>query len=275
MTRSVLFRSSFLRLSASVLISYSLCGQTYRFACPAAGGGYLPVLWQPRYNAYIPLDSILGPTPCFSILWGAKTKLYKGDGFADIGDGWPVQSARVWAATNFRGSFNNGAFSFPATETPISPSAGQTRNYGWFSPVNGSTLSAGDEDEIDADCYKWNDAATAGTSTIFTELTRSGSTLQNGSARFYGTASNPLESSLANIAWGMRVNMDGNNPTDARVTTIDYNHTCFPSHIIKAQGFTTYYWGPPRSDPSYVFGCLVLQQGKIIGQSSPNHSRPN
>jgi|SRR6185437_16183236 len=106
------------------------------------------------------------------------------------------------------------------------------------------------------------------------DVANTGSTGESGNAHFYGTASNPLETSLAKISWDMRVIMDGSNPNNARVTEVDYNHTCFPSHIIKVQEYTVYYYGPPRSDPTYVAGCLVFQQGKIIGTSKPNKQVP-
>jgi hypothetical protein len=132
----------------------------------------------------IPLDHLYGATPCFESILGFQQKIYKGDGNADIGDGWSVQSARVYSTQMFYGPFNNGVQSSPAYQGPFLPAVGQTRNYGWFSPSNGSTLSS------------------------------------------------------------------------------------------QEQRFTTYYWGPPRSDETYVFGCLVLQQGKIVGQSSPNKKVP-
>jgi len=111
-------------------------------------------------------------------------------------------------------------------------------------------------------------------SDMHADLTTSGTTQQNGDVRFHGTAFNPLEDSTAKIAWDFRVIMNGDNPTDARVTTINYDHTCFPAHIIKVQRFTTYYYGPTRTDAPYVFGCLVLQQGKVRGQISPNKKVP-
>lgn len=257
------------------LFSHSASAQTYRFSCPAFGGGYLPVSWNIMYSAYIPADHIQGPTSCNNYYYGGdKTKLYKGDGNADIGDGWPIQSARVYSTFGFRGSFVNSQQNAPSWQGPFYPSVGQSRNYGWLSPSNGSTLTSADEDGVSEDCLKWHQSGYGSTSSMSGDLTVSGATQQNGSARFFGTAANPLESSLARISWDMRVNVNGDNPTNARVTTINYNHSCFPAHVVKVQRFTTYYWGPPRSDTTYVFGCLVLQQGKIEGQSSPNKQVP-
>jgi hypothetical protein len=120
----------------------------------------------------------------------------------------------------------------------------------------------------------FNASGYANMTNMLGDLTVTGSTSESGSAHFDGTASNPLESSLAKISWDMRVTMDGSNPNNALVTTVNYNHTCYPAHIIKVQEYTVYYWGPPRSDPAYITGCLLLQQGKIIGQSSPNKRVP-
>lgn len=266
------------RLSLCLMLaifSHSASAQTYRFSCPAYGGGFLPVIWNISHSAYIPADNILGPLPCTSYYYGGdKTKLYKGDGNADIGDGWPIQSARTYGGLVFYGSFTNSQQNAPPYQGSFFPSVGQTRNYGWSSPTNGSTLTSADEDGVPEDCFKWHQSGYASTSNMSGELAVSGATQQNGSARLYGTAANPLESSIAQISWDMRINVNGDDPTNARVTSINYNHSCFPAHVIKVQRFTTYYWGPERSDPSYVFGCLVLQLGKIQGQIAPNKQVP-
>lgn len=264
------------RLVIGLLVVFTLQAQTYRFSCPAYGGGYLPIIWSPMYAAYIPADHIQGPplSFCSHPTLGSSTYIYKGDGNADIGDGWPVQSARIYGNVQFYGSFNNGVQNFPAYQGPFWADTGQTRNYAWGSPVNGSTLSSADDDGIQTDCFRWHNAGFGDKSDMHAELTTSGSTQQNGNVRFYGTGANPLESMHAKVAWDIRVLMNGNDPTNARVTDINYNHTCFPAHIIKTQRFTVYYYGPPRSDPTYVFGCLYLQQGKIIGQTQPNKKVP-
>ena len=64
----------------------------------------------------------------------------------------------------------------------------------------------------------------------------------------------------------MGVAIDGGNPTNT-VTRIDDNHSCFPAHVVKTQRFTVYSWQTPRTDANYVFGRLVLQQGKIVGNT--------
>lgn len=221
----------------------------------------------------------LGSDPCYysSNPPGPVTKIYKGDGHADIGNGWPIQSARTYQDFFFQGSFNNGVNPpgpYPATRSQLINSVGQIRNYGAFSPVNGSTLSQADEDNVPNDCYLWNQADYTDMSGMFGDLTVTGSTSESGNAHFDGTASNPLENSTAKTAWDMRVTMDGSNPNNALVTTVNYNHTCFPAHLVKVNEWTVYHYEPSTSDATYVFGCLVLQQGKIIGQSQPNERVP-
>ncbi len=265
------------RLLLVLLTSFSLLAQDRVFSCPAYGGGYLPISWSPTYSAYIPFDHISGATPCYysGFPQGPVTKIYKGDGLADIGDGWPIQSARTYQDFFFHGSFQNSAQPYtPPYQSGLVNSVGQTRNYGAFSPVNGSILSSADEDNVPNDCYLWNQADYADMSMMFGDLTITGPTGESGNAHFDGTASNPLENSTAKIAWDMRVTMDGSDPNNARVTTVDYNHTCFPAHVVKVQEWTVYHYEPPSSDTTYVFGCLVLQQGKIIGQSQPNEQVP-
>lgn len=228
--------------------SCALPAQDRTFSCPAYGGGSLPISWSPTYSAFIPFDHIYGPTSCVGAKVVLPNKIFKGDGNADIGDGWPIQSARTYQDYFFQGSFNNGVQSFPASQSGLINAVGQTRNYGIGSPRNGSTLSAADEDGVANDCYLWNASGYADMTNMQGDLNITGSTGQSGNAHFYGTASNPLEGtagSVARIAWDMRVYMDGSNPNNAQVTEVNYNHTCFPAHMIKVQEYTVYEWKPP------------------------------
>ena len=68
----------------------------------------------------------------------------------------------------------------------------------------------------------------------------------------------------------MRVYMNGSNPNNAQVTEVNYNHTCFPAHMIKVQGYTVYEWKPTSDDIMYVASCLVLQLNKVTGDVHPN-----
>lgn len=80
-----------------------------------------------------------------------------------------------------------------------------------------------------------------------------------------GTASNPLEAVSAPIAWDMNTLVDYSN-LDYVTAKVNYNHTYFPAHIVYGNGIVVYHWEPPRSDVSYVTGCLLFQLGKITGQ---------
>ena len=254
--------------------STQLTAQDNHFTCPAFGGGELPIVWQIEYTAYIPFDHVTGPTTC-SGAHGTTFMIYKGDPGANIGNGWPIQSERVFQMWSWNGSFANSSYSFPASRaSKVVNAVGMTENYGIGSPANGSTLSSRDEDNVWHDCYLANNYGSASTTDMHGDLSVSGSTWENGNAHFYGTASNPLESSAAKIAWDMRVIADGSNPYKGIVKTVNFNHTCFPAHNIKAQTWTVYSYVPSRSDAPYIATCLVAQLGKIIGQSSPNEQVP-
>jgi hypothetical protein len=258
-----------------ILLSFQTAySQQHRFSCPAYGGGYIPVIWYPQYSAYIPADHISGPTSCFHWLHGSIGKIFKGDGNADVGNDYPIQSARTYSTYNFFGSFNNGVWSSAAYASALFKDTNQTRSYGHFSPANGAALSALDEDGVPDDCLYWHQWGFADKSNMHGELNITGPTGESGNARFYGEAANPLESPLARISWDMKIYMDGSNPTNARVTTINFNHSCFPAHNIKTQHTTVYNWSPPRADTAYVAGCLVFQLGRIVGEMYPNRHVP-
>ena len=68
----------------------------------------------------------------------------------------------------------------------------QPQNYGWLSTANGIALTLSDDDGMSGDCVLWHQSGYGGVSHSHGKLTVSGSTEQNGSARFYETASNLL-----------------------------------------------------------------------------------
>jgi hypothetical protein len=216
-----------------------------------------------RYSAYIPGDHISGPTQCNYFIGGFDypfTKIYKADGSPVI-DYWPIQSARVYNSVSFQ---NNQLVS-------VFPDVGQTRNYGAFSPANGSTLSNADEDQVAADCYLWNLSDYADKSNINADVTFPYST--QGQGHTYGTASNPLESPIAKISWDVRTVVDYSN-LDYVTAYANVTHTCFPAHVVQVNNKVVYHYMPPRSDVDYVFGCLVLQQGKTQGLVTPTVQVP-
>jgi hypothetical protein len=150
------------------------------------------------------------------------------------------------------------------------PNTGQSRNYSVGSPANGSTLSAADEDGIPNDCRLWNQSGTASPSGFTYDA--SYPVAHQGQVHFSGSASNPLEPP-APINWDMRTVINTPNPA-APTAIVNYNHTCFPAHQIKVNGTIVYLYTPPRNDTTYIFGCLALQSGKIIGQQSSSTPVP-
>ena len=259
----------------AAVLCMSITGQAQQrpIVCPAAGGGYLPVQWSPQYTAYIPGDRLDGPVPC---LWGyfPSTVLYKADGSPDIGDGWPVQSARVYQNFFLTGSFNNGFQSAPGYSTGPVNDTGPTRSYGRFSPFNGTVFGNGDEDGVRLDCFLWHNAGKATTDAMSGTVIRSGPTNESGEVFFTGRSSNPLESDAARIRWNVRVTMDGSNPLNVRVTQVAFDHSCFPAHNVKVQGYTVCHYVPPRTDTIYVTSCLLFQNDPVVGQRTVNRQVP-
>jgi hypothetical protein len=202
------------------------------------------------YNAYIPVDHVLGPTTCTYTKYSlAVTKIYMGD----ANRGTYRTAEQIFVVPDLQQSSNF----FQGT--------GQSRNYGYGSPANGSTLSSLDEDGVAHDCYLWNDAATA---TPAFSYDVSYPYVHQAQVHYTGSASNPLESSSATITWDMRTVLDTTNQ-QSPTAYVNYNHTCYPAHQIKVNGVVAYFYTPPSNDPSYLFGCLVLHTNKLVGQTSP------
>jgi|GEM_PF-4635177 len=201
------------------------------------------------YSSYIPVDHVYSASPCD--FQGAPVfLLYMGD--ANRGTYRTTEAISITPDSQAASGF------FPGT--------GQTRNYGLLSPANGSTLSSQDEDGVQYDCYLWNDAATASPSGFTHDESFPYST--QGQSHFAGSASNPLELVNAPIDWDMRTVIDDSNQ-QSPTAYVNYNHTCYPSHQIKVNNQIVYLYTPPRNDTTYIFGCLVVQSGKITGQTVP------
>jgi hypothetical protein len=240
----------------------SLYGQ-YQWSCHYPDLGYPPYdgsAWEGfhsvKYVSYIPADYIQGPSSCTYDSAGPVKKIYKGDPGAIL-YGFPPQS---WRTSSF--------YTFTITDGyrgPFWNDPGQTRNYGYHSPANGSTLSSADEDGVANDCYLWNQSGYADNSNWVYDLSIPYST--QGQVHYSGTGSNPLESSFARIAWDLRTVVDISN-LDRITASVNYNHTCFPAHSVSVNNFVVYNWTPPRADGSYIFNCLVLQLDKVVGQQS-------
>ncbi|MGH9511696.1 MAG: Ig-like domain-containing protein [Terriglobales bacterium] len=184
----------------------------YQNSCPTRsfGGGSSGTVSQfnVAYSSYIPVDHVSGPTPCLygSTLYG---KIYMGD--ANRGTYRTAESILVSTAQHYTNFF---------TDT------GQSRNYGEGSPVNGSTLSAGDEDGIPNDCHLWNAAAKATPSGAFDISYPYSYQTQ---VHFDGAVTDPLESTPAPVDWDMRTLIDTSNPL-APTALVNYNHTCRVPH---------------------------------------------
>ncbi|MBV9954729.1 MAG: hypothetical protein JOZ70_05735 [Pseudolabrys sp.] len=260
--------------AALALASLCLClsfpaAAQYQWTCRTSGpnggntGPPFEGLHGVAYDAYIPVDHVTGPTPCFNVPAGPTALIYKGDGDAYL-PGYAIQSWRVEENLWFRAQSQD-------QQTPLIASAGQSRNYGYGSPLNGSTLSILDEDGIPSDCFLWNAAGTASTANWHYDLTYPTST--QGQVHYYGTASNPLESSAAAIAWDMRTTIETAN-LDYITARVNYNHSCYPAHTIMVNDFLVYQYVPPRNDTTYITGCLLFQLGKIIGQQSQDTHVP-
>ena len=203
------------------------------------GAEVLPLTFNVAYSSYIPVDHVDGPSFCSpdgNIFWQL---IYMGD--ANRGTYRTTES--IYVTPNMQQSF--GFFQ----------NTGQTRNYAYPSPVNGSTLSSADEDGVANDCSKWNKA---GQATPAFSYDVSFPFANQGQVHFSGASSNPLENAYAPITWDMRTVL---NTTDAQSPTgyVNYNHTCYPAHQIKVNGQVIYSYPPPRNDLTYITGCLFFQ----------------
>jgi hypothetical protein len=192
------------------------------------------------YSSYIPVDHIGGPSGCF---YGSTPVqyIYKGDG--GYGSYRTTEAAGFNAATlNVTGLFKD---------------TGKTKQYAYGSPANGTTLSYLDEDGISSDCHLWNQTGQASYSG-FTYGTSSGGT-NLGALEFIGSASNPLETTLAAISWDMITTINYSNPS-APTASVTYNHTCYPAHQVKVGSSNTvvYSFTPPSNSLVYIAACLTI-----------------
>ncbi len=149
------------------------------------------------------------------------------------------------------------------TASGFYPICGPTRQYAYGSPANGSTLSAADEDNIASDCHLWNATDTASSSGFTHSETYS---TDQGQELFTGSAGNPLESAAGPITWNMRVLINISNPS-APTATVNYNHTCYPSHQVLVNGATVYSYTPRYDTFAYIAACLA-GTNKVSGQTS-------
>jgi hypothetical protein len=196
------------------------------------------------YSSYIPVDHVTGYESCnYVVPTGSLLTyfIYKGDG----GYG----SYRTTETASFTPSTLNTSNFFPNT--------GLSKQYGFGSPANGSTLSYLDEDGVPNDCYLWNGTEQAPYSN-FTYSTFNYAP-NVGAITFTGSASNLFETTLAAISWDMTTFIDVSTPS--RPTAyVTYGHTCYPAHQIKVGAGNTvvYSYTPPSNSLIYIGACLAF-----------------
>ncbi len=227
-------------------------GTPNRYTCPLrtfSPSG--PTNTQPRfvvnYSAYIPVDHVQSPDGC-TYQGNSVNYTYIGD--ANRGTARAAEFITVVPD-------KKQVYAYGATQ-------GQTRQYGYGSPANGSTLSAADEDNLSGDCHLYNGALT-GTPTGNHDETWA---VSQGQEHMSGNASDPFYS-VGAVTWDLRVVL--NDPTPAAPTGyVNYNFTCYPAHQVVVNGQLLYRYTPPSNDKAYLFGCLALSPSysKVSGQTS-------
>ncbi|MDQ6676917.1 MAG: HEAT repeat domain-containing protein, partial [Acidobacteriota bacterium] len=113
-------------------------------------------------------------------------------------------------------------------------------------------------------CYKSNAKGHADTSLMnsYSSVTYSSST--QAQVRFTGGTSNPLvETKIPTvISWDMNVIIDDTNPQSPQAN-VNYNHTCYPAHIVEVNGQCVYEYRPPYNHDGYIGACLTQDSEKL------------
>src|SRR5207245_7831631 len=135
----------------------------------------------------------------------------------------------------------------------------ESRNYGWGSPANGSTLSKADEDERRDDCHLWNKSGFS--INPYFSYSVSFPQAHQAQVHFTGSASDPLEPPLGAITWDMQTVIDAAHQT----ASVTFYHTCYPAHQIKVNGTVVYNYPPPFNSTAYLVGCLTGLLPAITG----------
>jgi hypothetical protein len=208
------------------------------------------------YATYIPVDHVDGPSNCRYVLHPFTGEsyiplIYKGD--ANRGTYRAAQAMTVRPTV--------------PTNEPMWQETGTTENYDAFnSPVNGSTLSAADEDQVAYDCHRFNEIGHASTASMSGDVQFPFTNQAH--VIFSGNPANPLETGSPGITWDMRtvVNVNANGTANAYV---NYNHDCYPSFHVRVNGRIIYSYAAPQSDTFYIAMCLTGVYSKIVGEQ-PN-----
>jgi hypothetical protein len=147
---------------------------------------------------------------------------------------------------------------------------GETYQFAFLSPKNGSTLSQADLDSVYYDCYLFNNEAKAKPAFSYTVTFPYPHQAQ---VLFYGAVSNPLDAAAGPITWNVRTVINTSNPT-APTGYVNYNTTFFPAHEVQVDNGTPLFsYMPSTSATAYIATCLGLNGttgiNPIVGQTQP------
>ena len=131
---------------------------------------------------------------------------------------------------------------------------GETFEFGYRSPYNGSYLSAADQDNKANDCYLFNDAAFTNTNNTLAGVTFGAESL---SEAISGRINNPLESNTAyGIGWDLTISVKQTSSSTAQVG-VSGSITCYPSHEVFVNGAPVAYYPAPQNPTSgFLLACL-------------------
>jgi hypothetical protein len=144
---------------------------------------------------------------------------------------------------------------------------GVTMDFGAGTPKIPPNLSQADMDGIPRDCVLWNDTAQANPhqdGNAMSEV-RSFPSATQAQAEISGQLNNPLSCCKAPIVWDMKTTVD--TSSGAPMASVNFNHTCYPSHIVTVNGKTVYQYTPPESGGLFVFKCLSGISSHVTGQT--------
>ena len=73
----------------------------------------------------------------------------------------------------------------------------------------------------------------------------------------------------------MTVFVDETNPASPQ-SYVNFDHTCYPAHIVKVNGQVVYSYQPPYNNSVYLSLCLTNAPGfgHVTGQQSVNTAVP-
>jgi len=270
-------------ITETVVISGASCSQAsvqYSAVVPGFPPANGSSSWQAKtphfvisMSDYIPVDHVLGPSPCF----------FNGT--------IPTNNQLLYLVDAYRGTYRTtqSILSIPDARYDYGfyANTGATRNYGGGSPANGifanlsSYLVSGDiytglyggadEDNVQYDCHLWNNKGHADTGNM-QNYSVSFPTATSTSVLLSGSAGNPLEPPGADISWAMLVNVDDTNKSSPTAYVV-YSHTCYPAFNVKVNGTVIYdsqNIGYPQSNMTAYIGPCLGGLGRIVnGQTSP------